>query len=317
MLNKKRAKGKIIIKSKSFLLLLYDILNDSFCKEFIHWNSEGSGIIIDNINNFCKNILPKYFNHNNYSSFIRQLNIYGFHKMKGKIKNGEEYINEKFNMDSTKIEIRNLIKQNKRNLHSNYINNFKTNDLNSLNINYIFNNQNFFLKYLLDKNEENKQYLIELKNEVAELKNQNINLNNQLDEIHNNIKVHNRLFQKVLMLKSKKNIKKVVNFKKTKNLKELFTKYLYYLKIYSPYADIIKKKNNIYKEEKVESFNLIKINNTKKDIFNNLNNIKNININNENIFEEFENKNQELKFFDVNYLNINSNSLSNFEIDFK
>ena len=120
--------------------------------------------------------------------------------MKGKIKNGEQYINEKFNMESTKIEIRNLIKQNKRNLHSNYINNFNTNDLNSLNINYIFNNQNFFLKYLLDKNEENKQFLIELKNEVAELKNQNINLNNQLDEIQNNIKVHKGIVYQISLL---------------------------------------------------------------------------------------------------------------------
>ena len=320
MLNKKRIKNNSYSKSKSFLLLLYEILNDSFCKEFIHWNSEGTGIIIPNINKFTENLLPKYFKHNNYASFIRQLNIYGFHKMKGIIKNGDEYKNEKFNITIKKKEIHNLIKQKKRqNFYSNYINNINTNDLNNVDKDFSFSERTFFIKYLFEKNEENQNCLIELKNELSELKNQHYNINNQLQQFNNNFKCHNLLFQKLLSLKSENNIKKVEKIEKTNNLKDLFIKYLYHIKIYSPYINFENKNYNNYKQEKVASILFGKIDNTKKDIFNNsLNSIKNIRINNNIFFEELENKNQDLKTFDFNYLNINSsNSLSNFEKSFK
>ena len=62
MLNKKRIKKNNNSKSKSFLLLLYEILYASFCKDFIHWNSEGTVIVIPNINNIKKQKRNSYFN---------------------------------------------------------------------------------------------------------------------------------------------------------------------------------------------------------------------------------------------------------------
>jgi hypothetical protein len=91
MLGKKRTNEKSLFKSECFLSKLYDILDDNNNKNIIHWDAEGKKIIIKDIISFCNIILPKYYKHKNYSSFIRQLNLYGFHKNKGTIKNIEEY----------------------------------------------------------------------------------------------------------------------------------------------------------------------------------------------------------------------------------
>ena len=66
----------------NFLLKLYQILENNEYKDIIHWGENGQFFLVKNVHDFTENILPKYFKHNNYSSFIRQLNMYGFHKKK-------------------------------------------------------------------------------------------------------------------------------------------------------------------------------------------------------------------------------------------
>ena len=65
-----------------FLLQLYQILEDDKNKDIIHWGDNGKYFVIENVHDFTEKILPKYYNHNNYSSFVRQLNMYDFHKKK-------------------------------------------------------------------------------------------------------------------------------------------------------------------------------------------------------------------------------------------
>ena len=45
------------------------------------WSDEGDSFIIKDQDAFT-DVLPHYFRHKNFRSFVRQLNFYGFHKIK-------------------------------------------------------------------------------------------------------------------------------------------------------------------------------------------------------------------------------------------
>ena len=67
----------------SFLVKLYEIVDNKAQDHIVSWTEpDGDGFTIKNTNAFSEQILPQYFKHNNFSSFIRQLNMYDFHKAK-------------------------------------------------------------------------------------------------------------------------------------------------------------------------------------------------------------------------------------------
>ncbi|XP_027342311.1 heat stress transcription factor A-8 [Abrus precatorius] len=64
-----------------FLKKCYDMVEDQKTESIISWSEGGDSFVILDITEFSVTLLPTYFKHNNFSSFIRQLNIYGFRKI--------------------------------------------------------------------------------------------------------------------------------------------------------------------------------------------------------------------------------------------
>lgn len=59
-----------------FLTKTYQLVDDSAVDDLISWNEDGSTFIVWRPAEFARDLLPKYFKHNNFSSFVRQLNTY-------------------------------------------------------------------------------------------------------------------------------------------------------------------------------------------------------------------------------------------------
>ena len=76
-------------KISPFLQKLYNILQDEKNNDIIRWNSEGNGFILIDYKRFVKELLSKNFKTEVFSSFIRQLNLYDFHKIKSKDSNNK------------------------------------------------------------------------------------------------------------------------------------------------------------------------------------------------------------------------------------
>jgi hypothetical protein len=80
MLNKKRNNSSKC--KETFLLKLHEILENSDYKKVISWGNEDNVIMISDSHYLSNNILPKFYKHSNFPSFVRQLNKYGFKKIK-------------------------------------------------------------------------------------------------------------------------------------------------------------------------------------------------------------------------------------------
>ncbi|XP_066104561.1 heat shock factor protein 2 isoform X2 [Saccopteryx bilineata] len=65
----------------AFLSKLWTLVEETHTNEFITWSQNGQSFLVLDEQRFAKEILPKYFKHNNMASFVRQLNMYGFRKV--------------------------------------------------------------------------------------------------------------------------------------------------------------------------------------------------------------------------------------------
>ncbi|XP_072943130.1 uncharacterized protein [Epargyreus clarus] len=65
----------------AFLGKLWKLVNDPETNHLISWSPGGKTFVIKNQAEIARELLPLYYKHNNMASFIRQLNMYGFHKI--------------------------------------------------------------------------------------------------------------------------------------------------------------------------------------------------------------------------------------------
>ena len=145
--------------------MIYYNIQDENNKNIIRWNKEENGFIIVDYKRFITELLSKNFKTEVFSSFIRQLNLYDFHKIKTKDNNNQnssnsiyEFTNvnflkndpEKIHLIKRKTKIENVpnkvlkdnfpgIKGNELVVHQpRKFLNFKNDDKSKLNLNKIY-----------------------------------------------------------------------------------------------------------------------------------------------------------------------------------
>jgi len=235
MLGKKRKSLTIELKQDKFLLKLYEILSKDEYSKIIRWSQNGVYIIISNIDALSKKILPIYFNHQNYSSFVRQLNMYNFHKIRTEQNDQEQYfINESLNKFKTFDEIKNFKRKEKSSqkclffkdedskIKYTILPNKKEEDAQNktenleLNENDDKNIDNFkeiiasgklnknikdkLMIFLLNKSKDNYEKDKEIKNKLNEIKEKKDEVNEQIQNINNEIEKQSVHLKKIKRL---------------------------------------------------------------------------------------------------------------------
>ena len=100
---KKRKEASSSKTRPAFVMKIWSMVNDPANHDYIRWNDNGKTFQVFHREEFMKLILPKYFKHNNFASFVRQLNMYGWHKVQD-ISNGTLNKDDKSNDEIWQFE---------------------------------------------------------------------------------------------------------------------------------------------------------------------------------------------------------------------
>ncbi len=188
-------------KKDNFIVKLFQILKDDEYNKIISWNNNGTEIIIYNRAAFSSVILPQISTHNNYESFIRLLNMYGFNKLQNIfISEHDQFFHKDFRKDKTKKEIRNIKRKRKRKRPNTTNKNDEINYYNNLiqNGNLNSSSKRDILDFLIKQFKEINNFFNETKKKVAEINSKNtdelnkgINNNNDNNILNNSIENDN------------------------------------------------------------------------------------------------------------------------------
>lgn len=102
----------------AFVNKIWSMINDKSNSELIQWAPDGKSFVVMNRERFVHEVLPKYFKHSNFASFVRQLNMYGWHKVQdvksGSIQNSSDdkwqFENEYFRREREDL-LENIVRQ--------------------------------------------------------------------------------------------------------------------------------------------------------------------------------------------------------------
>ena len=196
----RKRKNKNCIKSK-FLGKLFTILNSGEYSNCIKWYDDTSFIITDKCA-FEKSLL-RNFNHSNFSSFIRQLNNYNFHKTslnKGEIKYQHDEFNKNKSLDKILLIPKKHITKKKVNILLNIFqkvleNNRKKNEYFEKGELSEERNEIIILKNILEYLEKISDNQINIKEKLDTI----VNQNKQIIEIFTNLEgnQNNLIFSKL------------------------------------------------------------------------------------------------------------------------
>ena len=293
LINNYNSNNSYPFSKMNFVYKLYHMLSCVNFSNYIKWDISGSSFTIHDVTGFTNNVLGLYFRHNNFLSFIRSLNLYGFQKVinfsnnvkkknqnihltKFKNKSGNwKFFHPKF-IKGKPYLLKEIVRKNSK------IKNNKCTECNNI-INYT-NNYNIDKKYFNYCNNNNNLYY---------------NYENMINNIFNNDNNQNNNFYMV-------NSENIININENNSF--------YNIEENNNYSKI---NNNIFYHIKSNNFNIpytFEITNENSSILNNVNELNNTPVNNNLVNsyikqenENFINKSTNISVSNQSYNNIQSN----------